>query len=139
MQYRFYYNTTSWFGAQRECRKDEGHLVTLETERKWGFIREEIQNLSNNASLDEWYIGLSTTYTNKSDWRWITGQRLTNPHWQIREPSGDGKCVLIARNYPGGSYGQYNDLSCQAQRAFICEVELSRPGKRIYSKLRLGI
>ena len=135
MQYSFYHNTTSWFGAQRECRKDEGHLVTLETERKWGFIRGEIQNLSNQASLNEWYIGLSTTYTNESDWRWITGQRLTNPHWQSNEPSGDGKCIVIAKNYPQGSYGQYNDLSCQTLKAFICEVELSSPGNRI-SKLR---
>ena len=114
--------------------KDQGHLVTLETDRKWSFIKAEIQNLSN-PSRNEWYIGLSTPYTNESDWRWITGERLTNSHWQIPQPSGDGKCVVIAKNYPLGTHGLYNDLRCRALKAFICEVELSSPGKRI-SKLK---
>jgi len=101
----------------------------LETERKWKFIKEEIQNLSNPAR-DEWYIGLTTIYTEGNDWRWITGEPLTNPHWQTHEPSGDGKCTVIAKDYPSGTYGLFNDLSCDTRKGFICEAQLSTAGNR---------
>lgn len=130
--YNFYYsNITSWSGSQQQCKEDGGHLVILETEREWKFIKGEIQNLSN-PSLDEWYIGLRR-YTHANDWRWITGELLTNPHWQKYEPSGDGNCVIIAKEYPQGTYGYFNDLKCDSLKAFICEVSLSRAGNRIWA------
>ena len=48
VMYKFYNdNITSWLEGQRQCIEEGGHLVTLETDRKWKFVREEIQNLSN--------------------------------------------------------------------------------------------
>ncbi|CAH3148509.1 unnamed protein product [Pocillopora meandrina] len=42
--------------------------------------------------------------------------------WQPNEPSGDGTCVVIAKEYPSQTYGKYNDLSCETIKGFICEV-----------------
>ena len=120
--YNFYSrNITSWTGGQKQCEYDGGQLVTLETERKWQFVNEEIQKLSNPAK-NEWFIGLKAGYWKRQNWQWITGEPLTNPHWQRNEPSGDGQCVIIAKEYPSGTYGNYNDLSCQSLKGFICEV-----------------
>ena len=125
VMYNFYNeNITTWTDSEKQCRKNGGQLVTLETERKWKFVKEEIQNLSNSAH-NEWFIGLKTGYRKGEDWQWITGQQLTNPHWQNHEPSGDGQCAVIAKEYPPGTYGKYNDLSCLASKAFICEFEVN--------------
>lgn len=122
MLYNFHgSDITSWTGGETRCREDGGHLVTLETDRKWEFINQEIQKLSNPAE-NEWFIGLQTGYRRRRYWQWITGEPLANPHWQIYEPSGDGQCAVIAKEYPAGTYGKYNDLSCQSSKGFICEV-----------------
>ena len=130
--YNFYSrNITSWTGGQNQCRNDGGQLVTLGTERKWKFIKEEIQKLSNPAD-NEWFIGLTckTGYRKIQNWQWITGEPLIKPHWQINQPSGDGQCVVIAKEYPPGTYGKYNDLSCQSLKGFICEINATS-GNRI--------
>lgn len=133
--YTFYNKKiTTWTDSEKQCRKDGGQLVTLDTERKWKFIKEEIQNLSNSAD-NEWFIGLKTGYRNRENWQWITGHQLTNPHWQNEQPSGDGQCAVIAKEYPPGTYGEYNDLSCLASKPFICESEVNTTtGKRIILK-----
>ena len=131
-----FYNSsiTSWTGGQERCVKDGGHLVTLETERKWEFITREIQNLSN-PSQNEWFIGLTDMEHGKSQtWQWITGEPLNNSHWQEYEPSGDGECVVIAKEYPQGTYGGYNDLRCDTHKAFICEVVNITTGNSILLK-----
>lgn len=131
MLYNFYSrNITSWTGGQKQCRNDGGLLVTLETERKWKFVKEEIQKLSNPAD-NEWFIGLKTGYRKRKHWQWITGEPLTNPHWQRYEPSGDGQCAVIAKEYPQGTYGKYNDLSCQSLRGFICEVNATTGNRMV--------
>ena len=130
VMYKFYNdNITSWLDGQRQCIEEGGHLVTLETDRKWKFVKEEIQNLSNTAA-DEWFIGLSNRSSEKNNWTWVTGKPLTNPHWQNREPSGDGLCVVIAKQYPQGTYGLFNDLKCTIKKGFICEEQISFTGTR---------
>ena len=130
VMYKFYNdNITSWLDGQRQCIEEGGHLVVLETDRKWKFVKEEIQNLSNIAA-DEWFIGLSNRSSEKNNWTWVTGKPLTNPHWQNREPSGDGLCVVIAKQYPQGTYGLFNDLKCTTTKGFICEEQISFTGTR---------
>ena len=127
--YKFYNdNITSWSDGQRQCIEEGGHLVTLETDRKWKFVKEEIQNLSN-AEDNEWFIGLNRS-SEKSNWTWVTGKPLTNPHWQNGEPSGDGLCVVIAKQYPQGTRGHFNDLKCITKKGFICVEQISFTGTR---------
>lgn len=130
VMYKFYSdNITSWLEGQCQCIEEGGHLVTLETDRKWEFVKEEIQNLSNTAE-DEWFIGLSNRSSEKNNWTWVTGKPLTNPHWQNWEPSGDGLCVVIAKQYPTGTKGLFNDLLCTSKKGFICEKQISFTGTR---------
>lgn len=135
--FNFYNDSTKkWPDAKNECVKDGGHLVVLETESKWRFIKEEIQNLQNPTS-NEWFIGLSNASGN--DWRWITGEPLiTHQHWpwQPNEPSGDGRCVVIAKDYPPGTQGLFNDLSCNGhKKAFICQLQLPKPAGKEFPLL----
>ena len=130
VMYKFYNdNITSWLGGQRQCLQEGGHLVTLETDRKWEFVKEEIQNLSNTAA-NEWFIGLSNRSSEKNNWTWVTGKPLTNPHWQNQQPSGDGLCVVIAKQYPQRTYGLFNDLKCTIKKGFICEEQIAFTGTR---------
>lgn len=128
-------STKKWPDAKNECVKDGGHLVVLETESKWRFIKEEIQNLQN-PTRNEWFIGLSSNASG-SDWRWITGEPLiTNQHWQPHQPSGDGRCVVIAKDFPTGKQGLFNDLSCNGhQKAFICQLQLPKPAGKEFPLL----
>ena len=130
VMYKFYSdNITSWLDGQRQCIEEGGHLVTLETDRKWEFVKEEVQNLSN-AAADEWFIGLSNRSSEKNNWTWVTGKPLTNPHWQSGQPTGDGLCVVIAKQYPQGTCGLFNDLKCTIKKGFICEEQISFTGTR---------
>ena len=131
VQYKFFYtaHSSTWSDGREQCSKDGGNLVILETESKWRFITAQIQNLSN-PTKNEWFIGL-TRNGSGNDWRWITGQPLNNSHWQAGQPSKDGKCVVIAKDYPNGTKGLFNDLKCDSKKAFICEKQLSLPGRMI--------
>ncbi|XP_022786125.1 C-type lectin domain family 6 member A-like [Stylophora pistillata] len=131
VEFIFYNDTTTWDGGQERCKENGGYLVTLETTRKWEFISQEIRNLSCPRQ-DEWYIGLHFTGQN---WTWINGEPATESNllWQPREPSGDGKCVVIAKEYPSTTYGKYNDLSCETYKGFICEVKLPAGKNRLYN------
>lgn len=76
VMYKFYNdNITSWLDGQKQCLQEGGHLVTLETDRKWKFVKEEIQNLSNPED-NEWFIGLNRS-SEKSNWTWVTGKPLS--------------------------------------------------------------
>lgn len=130
VEFIFYNNdTANWADGQERCSQDGGHLVTLETIRKWEFISQEIQNLSNPRD-NEWYIGL---HLNNKTWTWINGKPMNKSTllWQPNEPSGDGTCVVIAKDYPPQTYGKYNDLSCETIKGFICEVRFPTGKKKI--------
>ncbi|XP_068690036.1 C-type lectin domain family 6 member A-like [Montipora foliosa] len=132
VQYKFFHtaNSSTWSDGREQCCKDGGNLVVLETESKWRFITAQIQNLSNPTD-NEWFIGLiSLNVSGNDSWRWITGQPLHNHSvWQAGQPSKDGKCVVIAKDYPIGTKGLFNDLRCDSKKAFICEKQL--PGRMI--------
>ena len=131
VQYKFFYTASTWSDGREQCSKDGGNLVVLETESEWRFITAQIQNLSN-PTINEWFIGLTLNVSGNHSWRWITGQPLHNHSvWQPHEPSSDGKCVVIAKDYPKGTKGLFNDLRCDSKKAFICEKQLPFPGRMI--------
>lgn len=93
----------------------------METDEEWHFVMELIQKIRIRP-LDEWYVGLSKVATDQ--WWWVSGKPLNITHWQKGEPSGDGLCVVMAKDYPPLAYGEFNDLDCQAKRGFICEIPI---------------
>ncbi|KAK3738053.1 hypothetical protein QZH41_012932, partial [Actinostola sp. cb2023] len=65
----------------------------------------------------------------KKSWYWLTGVQLDYDHWQRHQPSGDGKCANIARDYLN-TIGGLNDLPCRGRyipRGYICEMDTRIP------------
>lgn len=75
----------------------------------------------------EYYIGLKKDIKS-GDWKWISDNSKVNATrgrfpWAGGEPSGDGNCTVMYRNY-NQAYGLFNDLSCGEQLmhiGYICE------------------
>lgn len=108
----------SWTENQNSCKDKGGDLVSMETEEEWKFINGEIQTISL-AGLNEWHIGLKKQ---GQRWIWVSGKPLTIVKWQAREPSGDGDVVIMAKDYPAGTQGLFNDLKDSSKKAYICEI-----------------
>ncbi|XP_001633779.2 uncharacterized protein LOC5513576 isoform X2 [Nematostella vectensis] len=116
--YIFSSEGTSWTENREKCKSRNGDLVSMETEEEWSFINKKIQSLSN-AFSDEWHIGLKQ---NGNSWNWVNGKPLAIDHWQPSQPSGDGEYVVIAKEYPPGTQGGFNDLRDDTFKGYICEV-----------------
>ena len=74
----------------------------------------------------EYFIGLKKD-NESNEWRWISSRSKETPnakkrefHWASSQPSGDGNCAVMYKDY-NENFGRYNDLSCSAQRGYICE------------------
>ena len=89
----------------------------METEEEWEFVNNQVQKLTNKF-VDEWHIGLQKS---QGSWTWVSGKPLTINKWQRGQPSGDGSYTVMAKNYPRGRYGLFNDLPDYIRRGYICE------------------
>jgi hypothetical protein len=88
----------------------------METEDEWAFINSETQK--RNVGKNEWYISLKMK---QSEWKWISNHNLAFTKWQPNQPSKDGRCVVMAKNWPNGTQGLWNDLQCTFSNMLICE------------------
>ena len=103
------------------CQKTGlGDLVSIESEKEWNFLNNTISKLT---TADEYFIGLRKD-DQSGQWRW-SSKKSTNQTrlpWALGEPSGDGKCAAMYKDY-AKQYGKYSDLDCTnaARPGFICE------------------
>ena len=75
----------------------------------------------------EYYIGLKKD-SKSGEWKWISDNSKVNATrgtfpWAIHEPSGDGNCAVMYKNYRH-YYGLFNDVPCDKQMmhpGYICE------------------
>lgn len=116
--YLFERTGTSWTNNRRSCKAKGGDLVSMETEAEWQFVNSEIQTI-NLAGYNEWHIGLKKQ---GQQWMWVSGKPLTIAKWQRHQPSGDGDVTVMAKDYPAGTQGLFNDLSELSRKAYICEI-----------------
>ena len=93
----------------------------METIEEWEFINSSLKDQIGNA-LNEWHIGLLKNQTT-GNWRWINGRPLTFNKWQPGKPGQDDLYVLIAKEYPPGSFGSFNSINRVPRRGWICEEE----------------
>lgn len=108
----------------------------METDKEWKYLTDFIQNLAGSKHA-EYFIGLS----NKTgSWRWLSNVSIEVPghkwRWHYGQPSGDGGCVVMYKNYAAGDNpkmkGYFNDLPCNsggakiANRGFICEETVGK-------------
>ena len=97
----------------------------METRDEWEFIRDQIQHLTTNKN--EWHIGLEKT---NRTWTWVSGTTLKADceekgcwPWQPGQPTEEKEEVaLVAKNYPKGTKGLFNNIEKKEKRGFICEL-----------------
>ena len=83
----------------------------------------------------EYFIGLKK-YSESGEWRWIRDNSKVHATkrefpWATGEPSGDGNCAVMLKNYRGNT-GKYNDLSCTMGYrlpGYICESPAESSGQ----------
>ncbi|XP_062594037.1 hepatic lectin-like [Saccostrea cucullata] len=103
--------------ADKECAKDNGFLVQIDSISKHNAVKQFIQSL---PSGNKFFIDGSDEAI-EDDWRLSDGN-LLYLDWKPGEPNSCCKkyehCVIIFRN------GKYNDVSCIAEISFLCERSL---------------
>lgn len=101
----------------------------METPYEWQVVRDYIQNLTNRFN-DDWHIGLRMNTTMVGNWTWVSGKPLTIKHLQPWQPRDGAPYVVMAKNYPPGTRGLFNDIRGDIFAGYICEIpsECSRSG-----------
>ncbi|XP_069470411.1 layilin isoform X2 [Ambystoma mexicanum] len=122
--------------AQQACRRDAGHLLSIESEAEQRLIEKLIQNLA--ASDGDFWLGLrrreeepENTTDCQSLYSWVDGKKPAFWNWYVDEPScGSEVCVVMyhqpsANEGVGGPYMfQWNDDRCNMKNNFICKYSL---------------
>ena len=112
----------NWEESRLACKNSGSDLVCIESLEEWSFLNNCIRALETT----EYFIGLRKN-DKPGQWRWIgdnsivKASRGTFP-WAKDEPSGDGDCAVMYKDYRK-DYGEYNDLSCTKEQrpGYICE------------------
>ena len=93
----------------------------METEAEWKFINDQIQKLTTRPGphLNQWHIGLRQQ---GNKWQWANGHPLTIDKWQRDRPNNDGTFGAMAKDFPPGSKGLFDDVRSDLLYAFICEL-----------------
>ena len=93
----------------------------METIEEWEFINGSLKDQIGNA-LNEWHIGLVINLTT-GNWNWINGRPLTFDKWQPNKPGRRDLYVIIAKEFPLGSFGSFNSITEYPHRGWICEEQ----------------
>jgi len=111
----------NWLQAKDSCIFNKKHLVVMETEREWEFVKNTLQG-RRAVPYSEWHIGL---YMNEitGKWTWINCKPLTIGKWQPYKPDKDSWYALMAKEWPPGSHGSFNSINRHVHRGWICEEE----------------
>ena len=113
----------NWEESRDLCKNIGSDLVSIESKKEWFFLKETIQKYATS----EYFIGLKKDGKSK-EWQWISDNSKVNATrgkfpWAQANPSGDGKCAVMFKDYLKG-YGLFNDLNCVIKQniaGYICE------------------
>ncbi|KAM9323118.1 LOW QUALITY PROTEIN: macrophage mannose receptor 1-like [Pholidichthys leucotaenia] len=111
----------TWSGAQRECRKEGGELVSIRNVEDQSFVISQLGYASN----DELWIGLNDRKI-EGLFDWSDQSTVTFTSWEYGKPTvfiEDQDCVLIR-----GQNGNWADRSCDEKHGFICMKQSSTEG-----------
>ena len=93
-----------------------------------------MKNTTQSMTTGEYFIGLKKD-SESEEWRWISDNSKVDTikgkgkfPWATGEPSGDGNCAVMYKDY-AGNIGKYNDLNCAHQKAHICESSADSTGQ----------
>ncbi|CAH3126231.1 unnamed protein product, partial [Pocillopora meandrina] len=121
--YSFHNNSIghAWPQANAHCIYHKKHLVVMETEQEWEFIKNAIQNQEGSKN-GEWFIGLKINITTRN-WTWVNGKSLTIDKWEMSSPDPIDFYGMIHEEYPPGFKGSFSTILGNVQRGWICEKE----------------
>ncbi|XP_004856591.1 layilin isoform X2 [Heterocephalus glaber] len=119
--------------AKEACRRDEGQLVSIESEDEQRLIKMFIENLL--ASDGDFWIGLRRHEEKQSNstacqdlYAWTDGSTSKFRNWYVDEPSCGSEVCVVMYHQPsapagiGGPYMfQWNDDRCNMKNNFICK------------------
>ena len=141
--YSFHHESLTRKKSRELCQKESGDLVSMETDKAWKYLSNFIQNLAD-SNHSEYFIGLSNE---TGSWGWLSNASIGVPRgqkwrWHNNQPSGDGDCVVMSKNYVAGNNpmakrtkGYFNDLPCNSRgakgtkRGFICEKTVGKESR----------
>ncbi|XP_008290041.1 CD209 antigen-like protein E isoform X1 [Stegastes partitus] len=115
----FYYISSvgkTWDESREDCKKRGADLVIINT--------VEEQNFIARFTGSQW-LGLTYDEDTKK-WNWVDGTPLDKSYWNGIQPDGVDRgehCVHI-QFYSSGKK-EWNDITCTAQYAWICEKKLA--------------
>ncbi|XP_059575989.1 layilin isoform X1 [Alligator mississippiensis] len=129
----------SFAEADQACRRDGGHLVSIESEAEQKLIEKFIEGLL--ASDGDFWIGLrrkGEDLDNSTDcqdlYAWSDGSSSGFRNWYEDEPSCGSEICVVMYHQPsappgvGGPYMfQWNDDRCNMKNNFICKYSLEKP------------
>ena len=112
----------SWQWSRDNCRRQEGDLVSFETEEEWNFINDEIQRRNTTNYGNKWSIGLEKKAGN---WTWVSGRPLTICKWRKGEPGGEHRAAFMYKRSSNGNRGVFgivHNKMTGEKHAYICEI-----------------
>ncbi|XP_030643645.1 C-type lectin domain family 4 member E-like [Chanos chanos] len=114
-----YYLSTewkSWSESRQDCRERGADLVIINSKEEQEFV-DRLKKISTVAA----WIGL-TDRDIEGVWKWVDDTTLTTGYWWPNEPNDHNGNEDCAESAPSeGKLENWNDLSCNEKRNYICE------------------
>lgn len=90
------------------------HLLIVNSDSEQLAVAGAIKRTSNM------WIGLRRDDSNKNQWIWVDGQKVTYSNWGVGEPNNINEECVVMNTSP---FGKWYDDRCSERRPFICEKE----------------
>lgn len=108
----------TWADARKACKDRGADLAVIDSAELNTF-------LAALDIIDPW-VGASDTAT-EGTWVWVSGDPLSFKNWGDAQPDNAGgaeNCMSLVT--AEATRGKWNDLPCDATRAFICQDAMAR-------------
>lgn len=126
-----------WYTAQRACEGGDSHLAIMDSDSMWEALKRKGATDSDSCKGDFW-VGARDVSMNKNDWKWVTGQSVSQKYWGSNQPENHEEeqgCAVMCRN---GDLGVMYYRPCGAKLSrYLCmqdDTSESREARHLSSK-----